>query len=172
MLIKLVPIELSMKHQIITNYNIPVYVILFLCFYYSQVGTSCAFQSVFEDVAMTETTTCDRQATSTMQYVVTLTDAEVYTCDVTRSSVKHESHCDQLGGAEATDGIIIICISEYLDYKNTHLQLLIKTNVCPQQEPCIKSNSTCQDDYILVHHVINMCNVHFCGLLFVRILLP
>ena len=70
---------------------------------YSKDGTACACQSVnFEDVAMEATNDWD-----TYQYVVTLTDAEVYTCDVSRSSMKLESQCDEIGGAAATDGIVI-----------------------------------------------------------------
>ena len=80
---------------------------------YTKDGTICACQPVnFEDVEMIETDTCD-----TYQYVGTLTDAEVYTCDVTRSPEKHESHCDQLGGAASTDGIIFGG-SQY-EYKHT-----------------------------------------------------
>ena len=71
---------------------------------YRKDRTSCACQSVnFEDAAMGATSDWD-----TYQYLETLTDALVYTCDVTRSSVKHESYCDQLGAGTAfTDGIII-----------------------------------------------------------------
>jgi hypothetical protein len=66
--------------------------------------SACRCSTVnFEEVAMTESVILD-----TYQYIATLTDAAVYSCDVTRSSVNQESYYDQLGvGTAFTDGIII-----------------------------------------------------------------
>jgi hypothetical protein len=75
----------------------------------------------FEEVAMSE-----YDDYHTYQYIDTLTDAAVYSCDVTRSSMKQESYCGQLGvGTAFTDGIII---GEY-QYNNIHSTTMIRKSV-------------------------------------------
>ena len=66
---------------------------------------TCACQSInYEEVVMDDT----NPYYDTYQYHETLTDVAAYSCDVTRSSMKQESLCYQLGvGTEFTDGIII-----------------------------------------------------------------